>query len=215
MFTLCGIWSVSSLLAMAILSGVAPTAFAGSITDVGVVYNLSSSLVSSTGGTETFNVTLTANTTGYTGSSTDLLDAVAIKVANDGNVLGESLYSGPPGWTFRDAGINGSGVGCGKPSPNGFDCAYGAGLGVGSNSGAQPYVWVFQLTVNSGTLYTSGDSIKAQYVNSTTTKQVNLTSVTATNTIVPLPTTATPEPASIALMGTFLLGAYAVLRRKL
>ena len=197
----------------ALVASAGASAFAGSITDLGVVYALSSNLVSSTSTTQTYDVNLTANTTGYTGASTDLLDSVALKVANDGNVLTESPLSLPSGWKFVDGGISGSGLGC-KMSGNGFDCAQGgsvsADLGVGSNSGgSQPYAWVFQVTVNSGTLFSSGASIKAQYVNSADTQQTNLTSVTDTNTIV------TPEPQSWALLATALIGACVLIGRTL
>lgn len=197
-----------------VISG-AQTAVAQSITDLGVIYSLSSDLVSSTNTTQTFNVTLTANTTGYTGPSTNLLDAVAIKVDNDRSVVSESLLSGPSGWTFVDGGTNGSAAGCkvSRAARNGFDCSQGGSvskdLGVGSKSGnLQPYKWVFELTVNSGTLFTDDASIKAQYLNSTGKKQVNLTSVTDTNSI------TIPEPASMALLGTALFGAALLLRRR-
>jgi hypothetical protein len=193
------------------MASVGTSAFGASVTDVGVVYGLSSTLVGSTSTRQTYDVTLTANTTGYTGTSTDLLDSVAIKVDDDSNVLAVSGLSLPAGWTFLRGGISGSGLGC-KMSGNGFDCAQGGSvsndLSVGSHSGAlQPYTWVFQITLNSGTLFSSGASIKAQYLNGTDTQQTNLTSVTDTNTIV------TPEPESWLFLITVLVGACIVLGR--
>lgn len=206
-----------SLLAATLVAGLlvlaTPAAFAGSFTDIGVVYTLSSVFVSGTSTTQTFNVTLTVNDTGYSGPhpGSDLLDAVAIKVDNDNNILSESLVSGPSNWTFVDGGTNASGAGC-TPSGNGFDCSQGGSVSYDLGTGPQhggTYSWVFQVTVKSGTLLTTGASVKAQYVNSTATKQVAMTSQTTTNE------TTVPEPASMALLGTAVLGACALLRQKL
>jgi len=197
----------------------ASNAFAGEVTDHGVDYFLSYALVGTLGSTQTFDVTLTADTTGYTGNSTDLLIAVAIKP--DSSESSVSLIERPTTYYSYAAGGTNSG-GC-DGHGSGFLCAttnvHGepfpvspASVGVDTDGGT--FSWVWQLTVASGTLFTGANQagIKAVYYDAAGRHFAGVqTSVDDTDS----QSTVTPEPTAMVLAGTFLIAASLALGRKL
>ncbi|HLG30471.1 MAG TPA: PEP-CTERM sorting domain-containing protein, partial [Candidatus Brocadiales bacterium] len=147
---------------------------------------------------ETFQITLTIDTSGYTGGGT-AIDAAAIKVSS--SVFDVSLFDAPNGtisWNIVDGGINASGC---SGSGSGFECAdwiaTGVGIGVGGTLD-----WTFDITINNGTLFTDPleASIKARYVGDNGIKVGALVSENITLQ------QQVPEPSTLLLLGSGLAG---------
>ncbi len=157
----------------------------------GSIYELSysGSPISTTATTETFQITYTIDTTGYTGPGT-FLDAVALKVAS--SFIDATLVSAPTGaanWVEMSGGL--ANAGC-TGSGSGFDCVMVASLVNAPVVPGMIYTWVFDIEVATGGLFTGVDeaSVKARYVtaNGTVrTKAGALVSEGITLTVVPEP----------------------------
>jgi PEP-CTERM motif len=189
--------------------GVAPRAEATPIgpscgTCQGSTYDLSYTGVpiSSSGGVDTWEITMTINTSGYNGGGS-FIDSVALKVSSE--LLGADLISAPGGvmnWVEILGGLNGSGC---NGNGSGFDCAMVMAINpsVAVPNGT-PYTWVFHLDIASGGLFTGIDtsSIKARYVDPRRRKVGALVSENLTLTQVP-----EPGSAILLLLGTSMLAA--------
>ena len=184
------------------------------ITDTGVVFDATDQLISSTATTQTYRVTVTANTAGYTGTAGDFITSLAIKIANSVNSF--SLVSGPPGSALVDGGINASGC---DGSGGGFVCDAFTPKVLPNGT----LTLVLNETIGTGTLL-SGNlaaSIKAEYCKVGTgigttglgcpqTQNAGITSRDITLT----PVTPVPEPITMFLSGTgLLLLGYAARKR--
>jgi hypothetical protein len=161
---------------------------------------------------ETYRVTLTVDASGFNANpvaSTYITD-VAVKVSN--SLFGASIVSAPTGaasWTSLGGGLNANGC---SGSGSGFECAlYNKGVGVAINNG--PLIWIFDLTVNNGSLdlTATGASIKVRYSDAYNNKVGSL--VSEDLALTPGVST-TPEPSSAALVLAGLgLGAWKLRRR--
>lgn len=116
-------------------------------------------LVTSTATTQTFQISYVIDSTGYTGSSTNYIQQVAVKVAS--SVTGASLVSAPAGIGFWNVSLNNiSNNGC-TGGGSGWVCADdGNHAPVGA-----VYTWIFNIQVPTGTLFTGTNqaSIQANY----------------------------------------------------
>lgn len=193
---------------------VAPfVAQASPITDTGVVFDATYALTGTGAGTETYKVTVTAQTSGYTGTAGDFITSLAIKIAN--SVSSFSLVSGPAG-----SGLLAGGISAGGCDGNGSGFVCDAFTPVSLPGGL--LTLVLNETIATGALLTGNlaASIKAEYCDvgtgiGTTGKgcpQSNNAGITSRD--ITLTTTPVPEPITMFLAGTgLLLFGYAARKR--
>jgi len=169
--------------------------------------------VASTATTETFHITFTIDSSGYTGGGTGI-DTVAIKISDA--LLAGDLIAAPLGvanWTnFLNRGLNAAGCSSGG---SGYDCvsvALQPGFGVNVPDVGGTLTWEWNLKVATGELFTDPfqSSVKARYVDDDDHKVGAL--VSEGITLQP-EGTPVPEPASAALAGMGLVLLAARVRR--
>lgn len=179
----------------------------------GATYTLVSDFVDlgASATTDTVNFLLVVDTSGVNAfnsvSDARLLD-VAIKITSDNGLTG-ALIVQPSDFVEVLGGLNAGGC---NGAGAGFDCAHSTTNGVATSGG--PYTFVFQETYATGTLL-SGNlaaSVKARY-GSPTAGFLGLTSEQIT---IQRPPSGVPEPASVILLGSGLvgIGLWGVKRRK-
>jgi len=196
-----------ALLALPIVAQATP------ITDLGVVYDATYTLIGTGVGTETYQIKVTAQTSGSTLAG-DFLTSLAIKIAS--SVSSFSLVSGPAGSALFAGGINASGC---DGSGSGFVCD--AFTPISMPGGL--VTLILNETIATGTLATGNlaAEIKAQYCDvgtgiGTTGRgcpQSNNAGITSRG--ITLSPTPVPEPVTMFLGGTGLLILGYVARRRL
>lgn len=155
-----------------------------------------------TGNPDVFDVYLTVNTTGFTNPSTDLLNAVSLKLVpqssgKQNDIVSVSLLSEPSTFgTTVSGGLSASGC---DGSGNGFFCSGSTGKGVPVAHSGDIYTWEWQLDVKSPSdLMTGADAatVKALYVTSAR-KHNGITSEDITLSLTPGTPPPVPEPSTL------------------
>ena len=168
-----------------------------------------------TGTANQYDIFLDINAVGYTGTATNLLNAVAVKVvSNSSDITADSIVS-PPTPNFFDLSLGGlSANGCSVGS-EGFLCdqynhAGSFGLQVKNTGDVYTFEWL--ITTLPGQLLTGDNaaSVKALYVDNTG-KQAGLTSEAIT---LDPRTPPVPEPSTLVLLGSGILSAAGLIRRR-
>jgi hypothetical protein len=175
------------------VSGAAAVARADTFTLTGTLGEKYALDTTSVGG-GVFDVFLTIDTTAL--PTTDVLGDVSFKVASGDHNL--TFISAPAGYTLMDGGLNNSGC---DGSGGGFFCFNGS-----INAGG---VYVFEASIKDTP--DSTGSIKDQFFNAAGSKIEQLSQDTSVGTHVP---SVAPEPSSLALLGSGVLGLAGVIRRK-
>jgi hypothetical protein len=161
-----------------------------------------------------FDVFLTVNTTGFTNGSSDYLNAVSLKLVSQSSSITSVSLVAPIPATFSTTiagGLNANGC---SGNGGGFFCSESSGNGLQVGHAGNIYTFEWLVTVGApGNLLTGIDdaSVKALYVN-VDGQQNGITSEDITLT---KSTNSAPEPSTLLLLGTGLVSAAGVIRRKL
>jgi len=188
-----------SLLSLAMPAGATPIG-PDCGTCQGATYELtySGSPISSTPTTQTFEITLTINPTGYNGGGA-FINAVAPKVSSAVDAV--KLVSAPgtlTNWTTMTGGINANGC---SGSGSGFVCAKDTSPPTDAPVPfAGTYSWVFDLTVPTGGLTPNSGSIKVQYTDGSGNKVGSLVSEEITLEVIPEPSTLLLVAAGLGVL---------------
>jgi PEP-CTERM motif-containing protein len=165
---------------------------------------------------ETFRITFTIDTTGYTGTGVNI-DAVAIKVSSSAvsSLFAAPNADGTPGgvanWTLVAGGMNTGGC---SGSGGGFDCADWTASPTGGAKVGGILFWTFDQTIDNGALFTALNqaSIKARYVDENGNRAGDPFSE---NITLQDPPPSVPEPSTLLLVGVGLIAVSFVTRSQL
>jgi hypothetical protein len=203
------------------LASVGTYAHANTITDLGSTYSLS---YQTTAYANKYKVNLIIDTSHFNRTSSDVMNAVSLVLATTaGNNVTAGEVSNPmvPAAfnQFSSGGASsGKGPGC---DGTGTGFCFGSTLGVPVAGSADTYAFDFLVSLPNGVMLSSlanADHVKAVYVKTTGReigKSDGLTSQNITLSPSDLPISPVPEPSTLLLMATGLIGFGLMFRRQI